>query len=220
MIFAVKICGLSSLPAIEAAVGGDASHLGFIFFERSPRHVSVDRAASLAQHRKSAKAVAVTVDADDAYLDAIVSLMAPDMLQLHGAETVERLHALKSRYGLPTIKALSIRSAADMAKVHHYDGEADMLLLDAKPPKGSGLPGGNGVSFDWSLIDNLQTKSPVLLSGGIDCDNLRGALERVSSPGNTIVGFDLSSGVESAPGVKDIAKIAEFLDLCKQAQAA
>jgi len=140
------------------------------------------------------------------------------MLQLHGSETIERVKELKARCGLPVMKALAVRDAADFEMARAYDGIADMLLLDAKPPKGSDLPGGNGVSFDWSLIDALKIETPILLSGGIDIDNLLAALDRVADPRNSLIGIDVSSGVESAPGVKDTAKIVAFLKICREYQ--
>lgn len=215
MTITLKICGLSTPDALVAARDGGATHLGFIFFPKSPRHVAVDDAAKLAAGRGSAKAVAVTVNADDALLEEIIRTMGPDMLQLHGAETPERLVELRGRYGLPLIKALAVREQADIARLAEYRECADMLLLDAKPPQGADLPGGNGLAFDWSLIETLQSPVPVLLSGGIGPENVREALALVASPANAVIGLDLSSGVESAPGVKDTAKIEEFLSLCR-----
>ena len=212
----VKICGLSTPEAITAARDGGATHLGFIFFEPSPRNVSTQLASELLNDRSGARAVAVSVNAVDDFFEDIITTTQPDMLQLHGGEAPERLEELKSRYGLPVMKALAIREVADIEKARAYDGIADMLLLDAKPPKGSDLPGGNGVPFDWSLIDTLKTQTSILLSGGIDIDNLPAALERVADPRNSLVGIDVSSGVESAPGVKDTSKIAAFLKACRE----
>ncbi|MEP0940924.1 MAG: phosphoribosylanthranilate isomerase [Rhizobiaceae bacterium] len=211
MTQAMKICGLSTPQSVDAALRGGATHLGFIFFAKSPRNVSPDQAAPLAARSKSAKTVAVSVNADDEFLEHIVTAMKPDMLQLHGSETPQRIDELKARYGLPIIKAVSIRAAADLEKLPAYAQCADMLLLDAKPPAGSDLPGGNGVSFDWSLIDDLHGQVPILLSGGIDFSNIEEAIALVRDPSNGITGLDLSSGVESAPGVKDIAKIDKIL---------
>ena len=211
MTHAMKICGLSTPESVDAALQGGASHVGFIFFAKSPRNVTPEQAAPLAAQTGTAKSVAVSVNADDAFLDDIVATMKPDMLQLHGSESPERLAEVRARYGLPIIKALSIREAADLEKIPAYAECADMLLLDAKPPAGSDLPGGNGVSFDWSLIDGLTGQVPILLSGGIDISNIPEAMALVHDSGNGITGLDLSSGVESAPGVKDIAKIRNIL---------
>ncbi len=216
MMFSAKICGLSTPEAVAAACTGGATHLGFIFFEPSPRNVSAKLAAQLVGDCGDAKTVAVSVNAEDDFLEQIVTTMQPHMLQLHGAEPVERVRELRNRYGLPVMKALAIREAADIEKARLYDGVADKLLLDAKPPKGSDLPGGNGVSFDWSLIETLKTETPILLSGGIDGANLDAALDCVTDPHNSLVGIDVSSGVESAPGVKDISKITALLTACRE----
>lgn len=211
----IKICGLSTPETLGVARDAGATHLGFIFFPKSPRNVTPEMAGELAAERGAAKAVAVTVNADDAFLDAVVEAMRPDMLQLHGSETPERLVELKARYGLPLIKAKAVREPADVDGLDQWSGIADILLLDAKPPKGADLPGGNGLSFDWSLIETLQSPVPIWLSGGIGPENARQALDLVASGKNAVIGLDLSSGVESAPGVKDIAKIKQFLSLCR-----
>ncbi len=203
----IKICGLSKPGSIAAALDGGASHVGFIFFAKSPRNVTPDRAAELAEAaRGRATIVAVTVDADDAFLDEIVGKLRPDLLQLHGRETPERVAEVRARYGLPVMKALSIREAADLDKVATYSGVADRLLLDAKPPAGAELPGGNGVTFDWSLLDALDPDLDYMLSGGIDLANLSMALNDVHP-----AGIDISSGVERAPGEKDDDLIRRFL---------
>lgn len=204
----IKICGLSTPDALDAAVDAGASHVGFIFFEKSPRNVPIETAGWLATRGREfgARTVAVTVDADDQTLDAIVSGMGPDLLQLHGAETPERVAAVKARYGLPTMKALALSDASDLARLDPYRGIADRFLLDAKPPAGSDLPGGNGVSFDWSLLAALDPDIDYMLSGGLNADNIAEALAS-ADPG----GIDVSSGVESAPGVKDAALIEAFL---------
>ena len=210
----IKICGLSTQPAVDAATDGGASHIGFIFFAKSPRNVSPEQARDLIKSGNSTTTVAVSVDANPEFLDEIVTIMNPGMLQLHGSETPHDVLHIKARYQRPVIKALAIRDATDLAKIEHYDRVADLLLLDAKPPKGSDLPGGNGISFDWSLIAGMQTDIPALLSGGIDISNATQALDLVSKNNNSITGLDVSSGVESAPGVKDAAKIRQFLSVC------
>ncbi|GGA90280.1 N-(5'-phosphoribosyl)anthranilate isomerase [Brucella endophytica] len=206
MALDIKICGLKTSEAVEAAFLGGATHIGFIFFPKSPRNVSPELAGRLrlaADDR--AKAVAVTVDADNALLDEITGAMRPDMLQLHGRETPERVVDVRARYGLPVMKALSIRDAADLAAIEPYRGVADRLLFDAKPPVGSDLPGGNGVSFDWSLLAALDGSLDYMLSGGLNAGNIAEALTRTNAPG-----IDISSGLERAPGEKDVRLIEEF----------
>jgi phosphoribosylanthranilate isomerase len=203
----IKICGLSTLEAVDAVIAGGATHAGFIFFAKSPRHVLVEQAAVLAAQAKAGglKSVAVTVDATDAELTEIVAIMRPDILQLHGRETPQRVADVKVKYGLPVMKALAISEAADLAKLEPFKGIADRFLLDAKPPKDAVLPGGNAVSFDWNLVTHLSDVD-YLLAGGLDVSNVKDALAIASPPG-----LDISSGVESAPGVKDIVKIAAFM---------
>ncbi|MEP4424103.1 MAG: phosphoribosylanthranilate isomerase [Nitratireductor sp.] len=204
----IKICGLSTAEAVSAALAGGASHVGFIFFDKSPRHVDPGTAGGLRRAaRGRALAVAVTVDADDATLDAIVAAMEPDMLQLHGRETPERVAAVRARHGLPVMKAFSVSATADLAPVEAYRGIADRFLFDAKPPKGSTLPGGNGVAFDWRVLAGLDPSVDYMLSGGLNKANIGEALRLLSPPG-----IDVSSGVESAPGQKDVALIEAFLE--------
>jgi phosphoribosylanthranilate isomerase len=202
----IKICGLSTPETVAAALDNGADMVGFIFFPKSPRHVSVEQASGLRVAATGrAKAVAVTVDAPDAVLDEIVAGMKPDMLQLHGHETPERVAAVKARFGLPVMKAISIRERSDLDQIAPFIGIADKFLLDAKAPKGSELPGGNGVSFDWALLSALDPSLDYMLSGGLNADNVAAALAMTNAPG-----LDISSGVESAPGVKDIALIDKF----------
>lgn len=204
----IKICGLSTAEAVSAALAGGASHVGFIFFDKSPRHVEPQSAGVLRRGaRGRALAVAVTVDADDAMLDAIVAAMEPDMLQLHGREAPERVAAVKARHGLPVMKAFSVSASADLEPVKAYRGIADRFLFDAKPPKGSTLPGGNGVAFDWRVLAGLDPSVDYMLSGGLNKANVGEALRLLSPPG-----IDVSSGVESAPGQKDVALIEAFLE--------
>jgi phosphoribosylanthranilate isomerase len=204
----IKICGLSTFEAVDAVIEGGATHAGFIFFEKSPRHLSVELAKELASRANlgGLKTVAVTVDADDSYLDEIVAVMRPDILQMHGRETPKRVAEIKNRYRLPVMKAIAISEAADLEKLNPFIGIADRFLLDAKPPKGAVLPGGNAVSFDWNLVAHLAGKTDYLLAGGLDAHNVGDAIN-VANP----QGLDISSGVESAPGVKDIGKIAAFM---------
>lgn len=210
----VKICGLRTPEAVDAALAGGATHVGFIFFPKSPRNVTPDEAARLRTPvRGAVKAVAVTVDAEDAQLDEIVDVMKPDMLQLHGKESPERVLALKARYRLPVIKALSVSEAADLERLRPFFGAADRFLLDAKPPAGSELPGGNGVAFDWSILQKLEKGTDYLLSGGLTPANVGEAL-RQASP----AGLDVSSGVESAPGIKDVKLIEAFFRAVRDAR--
>ena len=212
--FDVKICGLKTVEAVDAALDGGASHIGFIFFKKSPRNIEPEQAAKLRTHvGKRAKTVAVTVNASQEVLNEIVETVIPDILQLHGSETPEKVAEIKSRYGLPVMKAFAIRTVDDMEASLKYCGVADMLLFDAKPPKGSDLPGGNGVSFDWSLLDSFITDTPIMLSGGLDKNNIEEAMS-IAHPD----GIDISSGVETSPGVKDIKLISQFLQTVKNHQ--
>ena len=208
----IKICGLKTLDAVDAVIAGGATHAGFIFFDKSPRNVDPATAATLTARAQAAglKAVAVTVDADEKTLDHIVELMRPDVLQLHGRETRDRVAEVKARYGLETWKALSVSEVEDLEKLEPYRGIADRFLLDAKPPKGSELPGGNAVSFDWSILKHLPAGTDYLLAGGLDAKNVADAVRIANPPG-----LDISSGVESAPGVKDEGMIAEFLNVAR-----
>ena len=203
----VKICGLKTAEAIDLAVELGATHTGFIFFEKSPRNIEPDDAGQLAERiRGKAKIVAVTVDADSDLLDEIISALSPDILQLHGNESPERVLTIKAVYGLPVIKAFSIRDADDLKKIEPYIGIADRFLFDAKPPKGSDLPGGNGVSFDWRLLETLDGSVEYMLSGGLNAENVGEALALTGARA-----VDISSGVESAPGVKDLKRMREFV---------
>lgn len=211
----VKICGLKTAETVAAALAGGASHVGFIFFPKSPRHVSPADAGQLRQAAVGrAIAVAVTVDADDAILDDIVARMHPDMLQLHGHETPQRVAAVKARHGLPVMKAFSVRDASDLQAIGPYRGVADRFLLDAKAPAGSELPGGNGIAFDWRVLADLDPGIDYMLSGGLNAQNIGAALQ-LAGP----AGIDISSGVESAPGIKDAARIADFFRAVRAATA-
>jgi phosphoribosylanthranilate isomerase len=214
MALDIKICGLKTDAAMAAALSGGASHVGFIFFAKSPRYVDPAEAGRLREAaRGKAMAVAVTVDASDAFLDEIVAKMQPDMLQLHGAETPERVAEVKARYGLPVMKALPLSEAADLERIKPFIGIADRFLFDAKPPKGSELPGGNGVAFDWRVLVDLDGGVDYMLSGGLNAANIGDALRLANPPG-----IDISSGVESAPGVKDPALIEQFFRAVRAAR--
>ncbi|MER9139355.1 phosphoribosylanthranilate isomerase [Mesorhizobium sp. M0047] len=214
MALDIKICGLKTDGAMAAALACGASHVGFIFFAKSPRYVEPAEAGRLREvARGKAKAVAVTVDASDAFLDEIVAKMQPDMLQLHGAETPERVAEMKARYGLPVMKALPLSEAADLERIKPFVGIADRFLFDAKPPKGSELPGGNGVVYDWRILAGLDAGVDYMLSGGLNAGNIGDALRLANPPG-----IDISSGVESAPGVKDPALIEQFFRAVRAAR--
>jgi phosphoribosylanthranilate isomerase len=187
--------------------------VGFIFYPRSPRNVSPAEAGRLRESaRGRAVAVAVVVDADDARLDEIIAAARPDMLQLHGSETPERTQAIKARTGVPVMKAISVASAADAERALDYAATADMILFDAKPAAGdaSALPGGNGISFDWRAILEVADRVPFILSGGITCDNVAEAIRLTRAKA-----VDVSSGVESAPGVKDPELVRRFIRAAK-----
>ncbi|RUV20240.1 phosphoribosylanthranilate isomerase [Mesorhizobium sp. M7A.F.Ca.MR.245.00.0.0] len=214
MALDIKICGLKTDAAMAAALAGGASHVGFIFFAKSPRYVEPAEAGRLREAaRGKATAVAVTVDASDTFLDEIVAQMQPDMLQLHGAETPERVAEVKARYGLPVMKALPLSEAADLERIKPFIGISDRFLFDAKPPKGSELPGGNGVAFDWRILVGLDGGVDYMLSGGLNAANIGDALRLADPPG-----IDISSGVESAPGVKDPALIEQFFRAVRTAR--
>jgi phosphoribosylanthranilate isomerase len=211
----IKICGLKTPEAVERAVAGGATHIGFIFFAKSPRYIEPDLAGDLADAvRGRAKIVAVTVDADDEQIDDIVSLSRPDILQLHGNESPERILHLKALYGLPVMKVFSVRDADDLGRVDPFIGVADRFLFDAKAPADSELPGGNGVAFDWKLMAALDERADYMLSGGLNKDNVALALASTRASG-----IDISSGVESAPGVKDLGMIDAFFDAVAEARA-
>jgi phosphoribosylanthranilate isomerase len=207
----IKICGLSTPETLEAALDARAEMVGFVFFAKSPRHLALDTAKAFgARVQGRALKVALSVDANDETLQAIIDALAPDLLQLHGHETPERVAAIKARFGLPVMKALGIADASDLAAIKHYDGLADRLLFDAKPPRNSELPGGNGLTFDWRLLDGMTTQSPWMLSGGLTQQNVAEAIRLTHAPA-----IDVSSGVESAPGVKDSAMIRSFISAAR-----
>ncbi len=206
-----KICGLSTLPTVEAAVAHGASHIGFMFVDRSSRHVPLELAVSLAQAVPGhVQRVGVFADADDALLAAIVRGGAITAIQLHGGETPARVADVRSRHGLPVWKALGVRTSADLDGARAFDGSADLLLFDAKPPTAPGsaaaLTGGTGVRFDWRLLEGRRWSLPWGLAGGLDADNVSAAVAALKPD---LV--DVSSGVEDAPGVKSPLKIEAFL---------
>jgi phosphoribosylanthranilate isomerase len=216
MTLDIKICGLKTEEAVDRAVDLGATHVGFIFFQKSPRHIEPADAGRLADRvRGRAKIVSVSVDADNDDLDEIIDQIRPDILQLHGRETPDRVLTVKAMTGLPVIKAFSIEAADDLRKIEAYDGIANRYLFDARPPRNSELPGGNGVSFDWSLLAALDPSVDYLLSGGLNSGNIGEALA-IARPR----GIDVSSGVESSPGVKDLKMMEEFFDAVQRAMQA
>ena len=203
----VKICGLSTPETLAAALDAGAERIGLVFFPASPRNVDLGRAAALAaQARGRAAIVALTVDAEDNLLSAVVEAVSPDMLQLHGHESPARSAAVRARFGRPVAKAIGVSTAAEVAGALAYAASADEILFDAKPPKGAALPGGNGVAFDWRLLAGLDLPVPFMLSGGLGPRNVGEALRLTRAPA-----VDVSSGVETAPGVKSPELIAAFI---------
>src|SRR3984885_2121685 len=207
MSLIVKICGLSTRETLDVALSAGADMVGFVFFPPSPRHLSLATARELGKAAKGrATKVALTVDADDATLANIVEALQPDILQLHGRETVARLRDIKQTFGLPVMKAIPVETAADLATLPGYAAVADRILFDARAPKGATRPGGLGAVFDWHVLENLDLKLPFMVSGGLNAGNVAEAV-RVTHAG----GVDISSGVESAPGVKDPDMIRDFI---------
>jgi phosphoribosylanthranilate isomerase len=214
MSLLVKICGLSTSETLETALDAGADMVGFVFFPPSPRHVSLEAGRDLGrQVKKRALKVALTVDADDATLDNIMDALSPDIFQLHGKESVARLRDIKQKFGRPAMKAVPVANAADLAVLPGYAAVADRILFDARAPKDATRPGGLGAPFDWHLLENLDLKLPYMVSGGLHADNVAEAL-RVTRAG----GVDVSSGIESAPGVKDPELIKAFIRAARATQ--
>ena len=207
MSLAVKICGLSTRETLDAALDAGADMVGFVFFPPSPRHLALDAARELGQRvKRRAVKVALTVNADDATLAAIVEVLQPDILQLHGHETPTRVSEIKRKYGREVMKALPVESKADLASLSSYAAVCDRILFDARPPKGATRPGGLGAVFDWHVLENLDLELPFMVSGGLNVGNVADAV-RITRAG----GVDVSSGVERAPGVKDVEMIRDFI---------
>ena len=207
MSLIVKICGLSTRETLDVALDSGADMVGFVFFPPSPRHLSLETARDLGRHvKRRASKVALTVDADDAALANIVETLQPDMLQLHGAESVARLRDIKQKFGLPVMKAIPVETPADLATLPGYAAVADRILFDARAPKDATRPGGLGAVFDWHVLENLALTLPFMVSGGLHAGNVAEAV-RVTRAG----GVDVSSGVERTPGVKDPEMIRAFI---------
>jgi phosphoribosylanthranilate isomerase len=213
MSLIVKICGLSTPESLDAALDAGADIVGLVFFPPSPRNISFEIARALgARVRGRAKKVALTVDADDPTFDAIVESLQPNLLQLHGKEPPARVSELKKRFGLPIMKALAVETKDDFEQVKNYASAGDWILFDAKAPAKATRPGGLGKPFDWTLLSGAIPGVPVMLSGGLNSANVAEALRVTRVPA-----VDVSSGVESAPGVKDLEKIREFVRVARQA---
>ena len=203
----VKICGITNKKDMDAIIKYGAYYAGLIFFEKSPRFVDTDRARKLSLHAgNKIKKVAVAVNPETRFLDEIVESVPLDFIQLHGEETPERVKEIKSRYQLPVIKAIGISEAKDLKFVSIFAEVSDQLLIDAKTPKSSVLPGGNGLNFDWELLKDFEMKCPWLLAGGLNSENAAAAIALTGA-----TQLDLSSGVEKAPGLKDDKKISLFM---------
>ncbi|WP_454641626.1 phosphoribosylanthranilate isomerase [Bradyrhizobium liaoningense] len=214
MSLLVKICGLSTRETLQTALDAGADMVGFVFFPPSPRHLSLEAGRELGrQVKQRALKVALTVDADDATLDNIMDALSPDIFQLHGRESVARLRDIKQRFGRPVMKAVPVATSADLAALPGYAAVADSVLFDARAPKDATRPGGLGEPFDWHLLEDLDLKLPYMVSGGLHADNVTEAL-RVTRAG----GVDVSSGVESAPGVKDPEMIKAFIRAARASQ--
>ena len=207
MSLLVKICGLSTRETLDAALAAGADMVGFVFFPPSPRHLGLEAARELGLAAKGrALKVALTVDADDATISNIIEMLRPDLLQLHGHESVARIRDLKSRFGLPVMKAIPVATAADLAPLAGYAAVCDRILFDARAPKGATRPGGLGATFDWHLLEKLDLLLPFMLSGGLNADNVAEAVRITHADG-----VDVSSGVERALGVKDCDLIRDFV---------
>jgi len=207
----VKICGLNDPRAVAAAVDGGADLVGVVFFAKSPRAVTPEQAAELlAEVPRRIKRVGLFVDADDALFDRVLKRVRLDMLQLHGHEPPERVAALRDTWGLPAMKAIGVSASGDLDAATPYLDVADRLMFDAKPPKGATRPGGNAVAFDWTLLAGHRWKLPWMLAGGLNARNVARAIKLSGARA-----VDVSSGVESAPGVKDPKKILNFIRAAK-----
>ncbi|MDP3691566.1 phosphoribosylanthranilate isomerase [Bradyrhizobium sp.] len=207
MSLIVKICGLSTRETLDVALQAGADMVGFVFFPPSPRHVGLEAARELGQQAKGrALKVALTVDADDATLANVVEALRPDILQVHGKETVARLRDIKRTFGLPVMKAMAVETAADLAPLPGYAAVVDRILFDARAPKDATRPGGLGAVFDWHVLEGLALDLPFMVSGGLHAGNVAEAV-RITRAG----GIDVSSGVERAPGIKDPNMIHSFI---------
>ncbi|KQY97903.1 N-(5'-phosphoribosyl)anthranilate isomerase [Pseudolabrys sp. Root1462] len=216
MALTVKICGLRTSEALDVAIESGADQVGFVFFPPSPRNLGLEAARLLGERAQGrAVKVALSVNANNDMLAAIIAALKPDMLQLHGDETPDRVAVVRSRFGLPVMKALPIATRADLSPIREFDKVADRLLFDARPPQDATRPGGLGVPFDWTLLAGIKPDVPYMLSGGLDASNVGEALRITRAPG-----VDVSSGVERAPGEKDLDKIRAFIRAARAADSA
>ncbi|MCA3646410.1 MAG: phosphoribosylanthranilate isomerase [Methylobacterium sp.] len=221
MSLLVKICGLKTEESMTCAVEAGADMLGLNFHPKSPRYVTPERAAMLAMiARGRSEIVALSVDPGDDQLAAINSAISPDLWQFHGHERYERLRDVRAVFGLPVMKAVGVAEATDLPGVAAYARVSDRILLDAKPPKEAAYPGGHGKVFDWAILSALSPDLPFLLSGGLTPENVGAAIRTIRAMGLKLAGVDVSSGVESAPGVKDLGKIKAFIAAVREADAA
>jgi phosphoribosylanthranilate isomerase len=211
----VKICGLRSEAALDAALAGGADYVGFVFYARSPRNIAPAEARPLAgKARGRAKIVALFVDPDDAQLAEVIDAVDPDIIQLHGAETPARVAEIAARFARPVMKAVSVAGAADVEDAIAYAGKGARILFDAKPlPGAAALPGGNGIAFDWQALAGLEGRIDFMLAGGLNPENVGEAVRRTGARA-----VDVSSGVESRPGEKDPDLIRRFLHAAKTAK--
>ncbi|MEZ5817992.1 MAG: phosphoribosylanthranilate isomerase [Hyphomicrobiaceae bacterium] len=212
----IKICGIKTAEAMAAALDAGADDVGLVVFPPSPRNVDLDTGRRLAdQARGRARIVALTVDADDATLAGVIDAIRPDVLQMHGSESPEQVGEARRRYGVAVMKAVKVATAADAAEALAFAPVADLILFDARPPKGADRPGGHGRAFDWTALDQVKDKVRYMLSGGLTPENVA---EAIAATGASAV--DVSSGVESAPGVKDSDRIRAFIAAVRAADAA
>jgi phosphoribosylanthranilate isomerase len=215
MPLSVKICGLKTPETLDVALESGADLVGFVFFAPSPRNLGIEAARALGLRVKGrAGKVALTVDANDEMLAGIIDALKPDMLQLHGTETPDRVVTVRTRFGLPVMKALPIAERKDLSPIRLYAKVADRLIFDARAPQDATRPGGLGRTFDWTLLKDIDARIPFMLSGGLDAGNVAEALAITRAPG-----VDVSSGVERAPGEKDPDKIGAFIRAARAAEA-
>ncbi|MCA3623800.1 MAG: phosphoribosylanthranilate isomerase [Methylobacterium sp.] len=218
MSLLIKICGLKTEETVSAAVEAGADMLGLNFHPKSPRYITPERAAMLAMlARGRSNIVALSVDPTDATLSELLSTVSPDLWQFHGHERYERLRDVRAVFGLPVMKAVGVAEAADLPGAAAYARVSDRILLDAKPPKDAAYPGGHGKVFDWSILSALSPDLPFMVSGGLTPENVGEAIRTIRGMGLKLLGVDVSSGVESAPGVKDLGKIRAFIAAAREA---
>ena len=203
----VKICGLTTLNTLSAAINSGATYVGFVFFEKSPRHLTIEQAIKMANIVPDGICkTALVVDPSDKDLDDLLDKVPVDMIQLHGHESAERVSEVKDKFGLPVMKAVGISDESDLVNLYEHSRIADQILVDAKPAKNAVLPGGNGLSFDWKLLAGRRWSTPWMLAGGLNSSNLLQAAKLTGARQ-----FDVSSGVETSTGVKDIKLISDFI---------